>query len=176
MRTLAVAVVALAAGVAGSAPGAVPDRAPAEGKPVAGTPCSVFPANNWWHADVSDLPVHPRSKQWLARMSTDVDLHPDFGPSFGDGPNYGIPITVVRSSHKKVRVRFQYASESDKVRYPLGKDTRIEGGRKSSGDRHAIVVDRGKCRLYETWATRVVDGTWRAGWYPDCQPMTAWPS
>ena len=161
MRTLAVATAVLAAGVVGGV--AVPVGADRAGKPIAGTSCSEFPADNWWHADVSELPVHERSGQWLSHMSTDSDLHPDFGPSYGDGPNYGIPITVVRSDHRKVRVRFQYAGESDKVRYPLGKDTRIEGGRSSSGDRHAIVVDRGKCRLYETWATRKRQGKWHAG-------------
>ena len=69
-------------------------------------------------------------------------VHPDFGPSYGDGPDYGIPITVVDGDHRKVSVRFMYAGESDRVRYPLGRDTRIEGGRRSDGDRHAIVVDR----------------------------------
>lgn len=132
-------------------------------KPVAGTRCSEFPADNWWRADISDLPVHDRSRQWLSQMSTGVDLHPDFGPSFGDGPNYGIPITVVKPSHRKMKVRFDYASESDRVRYPLGPDTRIEGGRGSSGDKHAIVVDRGACKLYETWNSRLRRGHWVAG-------------
>ena len=162
MRTLTVATVVLAAGVVGGVAGPV-GGADRDGKPIAGTSCSEFPADNWWHADVRDLPVHARSDQWLSHMSTGSVLHPDFGPSYGDGPNYGIPITVVRSDHRKVRVSFQYAGESDKVRYPLGKDTRIEGGRSSSGDRHAIIVDRGKCRLYETWATRMRNGKWRAG-------------
>ena len=125
--------------------------------------CPDFPADNWWHADVSRLPVHARSAQWLSHMSTDRDLHPDFGPSYGDGPNYGIPVTVVDGSHPKVKVRFDYASESDKVRYPLGDDTRIEGGRNSGGDMHAIVVDRSTCTLYETWNTRVSGSTWTAG-------------
>jgi hypothetical protein len=132
-------------------------------RPVAGTTCATFPADNYWHADVRALPVDPRGKAWLSHMSTGVDLHPDFGPSYGDGPNYGIPVTVVGHGHPRVRVRFHYASESDKVRYPLGKDTRIEGGRRSDGDRHAIVVDRGTCRLYETYATRRRDGRWYAG-------------
>lgn len=136
---------------------------PAAAAPVSGTSCRVFPANSWWHADVSRLPVHPRSRQWLAHMSTDRDLHPDFGPSYGDGPDFGIPVTVVKPSHRRVAVRFDYASESDRVRYPLGRDTRIEGGRGSSGDRHAIVVDRGACRLYETFATRQRGGRWAAG-------------
>jgi hypothetical protein len=141
----------------------LPVPVPVPAKPIAGTHCSAFPQDNWWHADVRHLPVHARSRQWLSHMSTGVDLHPDFGPSYGAGPDYGIPITVVRSSHRRVRVRFDYASESDRVRYPLGDDTRIEGGRGSSGDRYAIVVDRGRCKLYETWSTRAHHGRWRAG-------------
>jgi hypothetical protein len=129
--------------------------------PVGG--CRVFPADNWWNADISGLPVHARSRQWLSHMSTDRDLHPDFGPSYGDGPNYGIPITVVKSSHAKVRVRFDYADESDRVRYPLGRDTRVEGGRGSDGDKHTIVIDRGTCKLYETWNTRTRGNRWFAG-------------
>jgi hypothetical protein len=130
-----------------------------------GTRCPVFPADNYWHARVSGLPVHPRSGQWLAHMSPDRRLHPDFGPSFGAATtDYGIPVTVVGGAHPKVGVRFTYRSESDRMRYPLGRDTRIEGGRASDGDRHAIVVDRSTCRLYETWATQQdPDGTWRAG-------------
>ena len=137
--------------------------APAPERPIAKTRCSEFPADNWWHADVSGLPVHARSSAWLSHMSTDVDLHPDFGPSYGDGPNYGIPVTVVDKEHRKVKVSFYYGSESDKVRYPLGRDTRIEGGRHSDGDRHAIVVDKSRCKLYETYDTRKVGGKWRAG-------------
>ncbi len=136
-------------------------RVAAVAAPVAG--CPVFPADNYWHADIRALPVHRRSAKWLSHMSTEVRLHPDFGPSYGDGPNYGIPVTVVGGDHPRVRVRFDYASESDAVRYPLGKDTRIEGGRDSDGDRHAIVVDRTRCRLFETWATRESRGRWYAG-------------
>jgi hypothetical protein len=132
-------------------------------KPIAKTRCSEFPADNWWHADVSGLPLHPRSEDWLTHMSTEVDLHPDFGPSYGDGPDYGIPITVVTKKHRKVKVSFYYGSESDKVRYPLGKDTRIEGGRGSDGDRHAIIVDKSRCKLYEVFDTRKVNGKWRGG-------------
>ena len=131
--------------------------------PVAGTSCRTFPADNYWNTDIRALPVDPRGAVWLSHMSTGRNLHPDFGPSYGDGPNYGIPVTVVGRRHPKVRVRFDYASESDRVRYPFGRDTRIEGGRGSAGDKHAIVVDRSRCRLYETWNTRVRRGHWRAG-------------
>ena len=157
-----IALLGLALVAGGSTATAAPAATPTV-SPVGETSCSAFPDDNYWHADVSDLPRHPRSRQWLARMSTDVDLHPDFGPSYGDGPDYGIPITVVKHSHRRVRVRFRYADESDRVRYPFGRDTRIEGGRNSGGDMHAVVVDKGVCKLFETWATRVRDGKWRAG-------------
>jgi hypothetical protein len=125
--------------------------------------CAVFPANNYWNRDISRLPIHPRSRQWLSHMSTSRKLHPDFGPSYGDGPNYGIPITVVASSHRKVPVRFDYASESNRVGYPFGPDTGIEGGRNAGGDMHAVVVQKGTCRLFETWDTRESSNRWSAG-------------
>jgi hypothetical protein len=139
------------------------NRATTVGRPISGTQCPTFPADNYWHADIRGLPLDPHSQKWLSHMSTSVNLHPDFGPSFGDGPNYGIPITVVRHNHPRVRVRFRYADQSDHVGYPLGRDTRIEGGRGSSGDRHAIIVDEASCRLYETYDTQKKHGHWHAG-------------
>ncbi len=156
------ATAAFVAGLAIATP-PVQARGVAAADHVAGTGCTAFPADNFWHADIRGLPVHRRSRVWLSHMSTSRDLHPDFGPSYGSGPDYGIPVTVVGGAHRRVRVRFDYASESDQVRYPFGRDTRIEGGRASDGDRHAVVVDRSTCRLYETWATRVRNGRWRAG-------------
>lgn len=131
---------------------------------IPGTNCTAFPADNVWHSDISALPVHARSAAWLSRMSPGSRLHPDFGPSYGaQSVPYGIPITVVKPRHRKVKVRFDYADESDRVRYPLGGDTRVEGGQWRSGDRHTIVVDKKRCRLYETWATSRTANGWRAG-------------
>jgi hypothetical protein len=155
--------VALMAALPSSAAGSVTGAGAPSSSGGTRAACPTFPADNWWHADVSKLPVHARSDQWLSHMETDRELHPDFGPSYGDGPNYGIPVTIVTGDHPKVRVTFDYASESDKVRYPLGPDTRIEGGRDSGGDMHAIVVDKTRCKLYETWNTRQTGNTWRAG-------------
>jgi hypothetical protein len=133
-----------------------------QARPVAG--CHVFPDDNYWNTDITALPVHPRSDAWTRHMSPRTNLHPDFGRSYGaQSVPYGIPVTVVGAGHPKVAVRFQYASESDRVRYPLGRDTRIEGGRRSDGDRHAIVLDKSSCTLYETWNTRKRSGRWTAG-------------
>ena len=91
-------------------------------------------------------------------------LHPDFGPSYGEQPvPYGIPVTLVSRSHPKVSVRVDYADESDRVRYPLGPDTLIEGGAGATGDRHAVIIDTSTCTLYETWDTRNTPTGWTAG-------------
>ena len=121
---------------------------PAGAAPPRGAPaCSVFPVDNVWHADVSGLPVHPSSGAWLASMGGgDVHLHPDFGPSDGPQP-YGIPYTAVDADHEKVAVTFEYADESDPGPYPFGADTPIESG----SDRHALMIDRDACRLYELY-------------------------
>jgi hypothetical protein len=152
--------VLLGCGVAGAASG-LPARPVVNHLP--GTTCTAFPADNVWHASIASLPVNRRSAEWMRNIGS-VNLHPDFGPSYGAQPvPYGIPITYVASSHPKVQVKFTYSSESDHVGYPLGSDTKIEGGSNASGDRHAIVVDRGKCRLYETWNTRHTSRGWTAG-------------
>ncbi len=133
-------------------------------RPVPGTDCPTFPADSWFHADISGLPVHKKSAAWMKNMSSDRNLHPDFGPSYGEQKvPYGIPITVVDGRHPKVKVRFRYASQSDRVRYPLGDDTKVEGGQYKSGDRHTVVIDRDTCRLYETWATARDGKKWSAG-------------
>ncbi|HZA27625.1 MAG TPA: hypothetical protein VE915_08305 [Actinomycetota bacterium] len=128
--------------------------------PPPGAPlCSVFPANNVWHADISGLPVHPRNDAWLAAMGgPSVRLHPDFGPSDGAQP-YGIPYIVVPESHSKVAVEFDYADESDPGPYPFGADTPIEGG----SDRHALMIDRDACVLYELYAADYAPGGSTAG-------------
>ena len=151
-------------------PAAVGSSASSQGVALAAAPvvarvggCAVFPANNYWNRDISRLPVHPYSARWLSHMSSSRRLHPDFGPSYGDGPNYGIPITLVSRTHPRVPVVFDYAAESDRVGYPLGADTQIEGGRNSGGDMHAVVVEKGSCRLFETWSTRESGGRWSAG-------------
>lgn len=128
--------------------------------PPPGAPaCSVFPANNVWHADISGLPVHGRNEAWLSAMGgPSVRLHPDFGPSEGAQP-YGIPYIAVPGSHSKVTLQFDDADESDPGPYPFGPDTPIEGG----SDRHALMIDRDACILYELYAAHYAPGGSTAG-------------
>jgi hypothetical protein len=156
-RSVTLAIFSALAGVLVSAPLASAGN-------VAGTDCPAFPDNSWWHADVSSLPLHAKSAQWMSHMSPGVNLHPDFGPSFGaQKVPYGIPITIVDDTHPKVKVKFRYAHDSDDVRYPLGNDTLVEGGQYRNGDRHTVVVNKDSCRLYETWATARDGNKWLAG-------------
>ena len=114
-----------------------------------GSGCTLFPADNVWHADVSTLPVHPSGGAWLASMGgPGVRLHPDFGPAGPGEQPYGIPYTVVPGDAAKVAVAFEYADESDPGPYPFAADTPVEGG----SDRHALMVDRDRCVLYELFA------------------------
>jgi hypothetical protein len=129
--------------------------APAAGTTVPGAPgCPMFPADNVWNTDISKLPVNSRSAAWLASMdAAGTYLHPDFGPDPGGYP-YGIPFKVVTNRHPLVRIRFTYASQSNRGPYPFGADTPIEGGKKAGGDRHAIMVNSQTCTLYELWEAR----------------------
>lgn len=158
---VAVAVLALGTLVAASPVAAKPGRGV---DILAGTNCQIFPVNNIWHADISALPVAKRNKSWLRSIGTSGHLHPDFGPSYGEQElPYGIPITIVPAGTKRVPVRFYYADESDRVKYPLTSKTLIEGGRTADGDRHAIMVTADTCELFETFDTRLRNGKWTAG-------------
>ena len=161
MRKLAAAAVVLAALGVG-----IPGTAPVHGHPVPGAPrCPIFPKDNPWNRRVDRLPVHPRSDAIVRSIGRAEGLHPDFGSGTWQGSRIGIPFTTVPRDQKRVPVSFRYASESDRGPYPIPKDAPIEGGRRSDGDRHVIVVERGRCKLYELFAAYPRDGgaRWRAG-------------
>jgi hypothetical protein len=166
----ALAIVGVAVGVsAGAAPPvsrARPAALVSEGTVVPGAVnCPMFPADNIWNTDISKLPVDPHSTAWLRSMhSSTTFLHPDFGPDQGGYP-YGIPYAIVTSAHKTVPVKFVYAGQSNRVRYPLGPDTPIEGGTNAPAntDRHALMVNKSTCTLYELWQARYSAKGSRAG-------------
>jgi len=130
------------------------------GTPVLGG-CQVFPADNPWNTDISGDPVDPNSANYLAAMNAGTEfLHPDFGHN----PHYGIPVTLAPASTPYVPMKFfLYANQSNKGPYPYPPDAQIEGGPKSHGDRHVLVVYEGDCYLYETYDSYYVGPGWRAG-------------
>jgi hypothetical protein len=126
--------------------------------------CPIFPANNAWNERVDKLPVAASSATLIASIGLDTGLHPDFGSGLYDGRPIGIPFDVVSRPTPRTRVTFDYPDESDRVAYPIPKSVHIEGGRNSTGDRHAILVDKSACRLYELYALYPkAGGGWKAG-------------
>jgi len=158
---LAFALVAALA-VAGAVAGVTPSGATAF---PGATGCPAFPADSFWHADVSGLPVHAQSSAWVASVGTTAKLKADFGSGTWDGGPIGIPFTTVAGTQPRVPVSFDYADESDPGPYPVPPTAPIEGGPAATGDRHVLVVDRDACRLWELYSAYPQNGgtSWTAG-------------
>jgi hypothetical protein len=139
--------------------------------------CPVFPADNQWNLRVDRLPLLPNSDAIVRSIGSGEHMHADFGSGreiagsrppaarMSEGAPIGIPYVTVPRRQRRVPVSFQYAAESDRGRYPIPRRVPIEGGRASDGDRHVIVVDRSRCRLYELFDAHPLNGgaRWRAG-------------
>jgi hypothetical protein len=40
---------------------------------------ALFPADNYWHWDISNYPSHPNSANFVSSVGAATRLHPDFG-------------------------------------------------------------------------------------------------
>jgi hypothetical protein len=126
--------------------------------------CPLFPGNNIWNRDISTLPVHRNSANFINSIGITGHVHADFGAGLYGGGPIGIPYVVVPGSQPKVPVSFTYDSESDPGPYPIPTNAPIEGGSQSGGDRHVIVVNSGTCNLYEMFSSYPQqNGSWKAG-------------
>lgn len=151
---------------------------PAQGAPLPGP---LFPADNWWNADVRAAPVDRNSAAYVAFIGASRRLHPDFGGTAAPGSVdiYGIPYAVVGAGVPKSTVTFQYADESDGQGvpfYPIPAQAQtqahwIEGGapgsvdQRAQADRHLLIVDCDSRRLYELYNVwfDAAQARWRAG-------------
>jgi hypothetical protein len=128
--------------------------------------CSVFPATSAWNERVDTLPVAANSAQLIQSIGLDNSVHADFGNGLWDGGRIGIPYVVVHGRKTpKSRLSFEYADESDKGPYPIPANVPIEGQPRANndGDRHALIVDRDTCKLYELYALQRTGSRWTAG-------------
>ena len=184
-RILVFFVLALAAQVALAQ---CPATVPAANGAVPG-PLPLFPADNWWNADISAAPVDPSSASFIAFINNGGTrrLHPDFGgeASPGSVDIYGMPYAIVDGTQPKQAVTFQYWDESDGVNYATGQGTAfyplpaqaitqphwVEGGapanvdQRSGSDRHLLVIDCTNLYLYELYNVyyNATQATWYAG-------------
>jgi hypothetical protein len=154
-------------------------------------PLPLFPADNWWNLDISSWPVDGNSAAYISFINNGGTrrLHPDFGGNDANTANgiYGMPYAVVTgvTNADLQSVQFQYWDESDGVNlstgasfpfYPIPAEAVtqarwIEGGdpgnidRRSSQDRHLLIVDGERNYLYELYNVfySTSQGKWLAG-------------
>ena len=140
-----------------------PTNARALGNAIIGG-CPLFPVDNIWNRDISSLPIHPNSANYISSIGLTSHVHADFGSGLYNNAPIGIPYTIVTGNQPFVPVSFDYADESNPGPYPIPSNAPIEGGSQSSGDRHVIVIDSGTCRLYEMYSSYPQsNGSWKAG-------------
>ena len=149
----------------------------------------LFPADNWWNLDISSWPLDANTTGFISFINNGSTrrLHPDFGGNDTSTTNgiYGMPYAVVSgvSNSDLKPVQFQYWDESDGVDlksgasfpfYPIPPEVItqarwVEGGdpgnvdKRSSQDRHLLIVDRDRNYLYELY--NVYYDTTQAKWY-----------
>jgi hypothetical protein len=131
--------------------------------------CPVLPPDSPWNADVSTAPPAPDSDALVAAQAAGHDVHLDFGDT---QPQYGIPFAIVSATQRRVPIRYgtdgaDYGDESDHGPFPVPLSAPIEGAGPQdrdprSGDRHVLVLQRGRCVDYELYnAVRLPGG---GGW------------
>jgi hypothetical protein len=99
----------------------------------------------------------------IASIGLNTGLHPDFGTTYNGAPN-GIPYVVVSGQPPVPIVFTEFGDQSDPGPYPIPPDASIEGGPASNGDRHVLVIDTDRRKLYELYhAFPQPDGSWQAG-------------
>jgi hypothetical protein len=135
----------------------------------------VFPPDNWWNRDISELPVHPDSDRMIAAIGADKPLEYNLDMNF----------VIVPPDQKRVPVTIlDYPDESDPGPFPIPDDAPIENWplhrnenlealpkpgqtlaqfqREAKGDRHMILVDPVNGKLHEFWQMQRTDDGWQA--------------
>ncbi len=124
----------------------------------------VLPPTDSWNTRIDGEPVDPKSAAIIARIGAELPLRQDFGSNW-EGRPFGIPYVVVGGTQRKVPIVITaYPEQSDPGPFPVPPDAPVEGGLKSDGDRHLLVVDRDNWRLYELFRA-FPDGS--GGWKAD---------
>jgi hypothetical protein len=125
----------------------------------------MFPPDNIWNRNISALPTHTLSNNYITSIGLNDPVHPDFGSGLWNGGPIGIPFVGVLGDQERVPIHYtEYPDESDPGPFPINPNAPIEGGPNSEGDRHVLVVNTDDCTLYELYhAYPQPDGSWNAG-------------
>lgn len=135
----------------------------------------IFPKDNAWNTDITGWPVSPNSRDLVNSIGGNLKLR----------SNHDMAYILVPPDQKLVEVKLtSYPHESDPGPYPVPDNLPIEGwpseyrsrrqGRLLSlqdvqrdmvnegGDRHAIIVDPIRGKLYEFYQMKRTDHGWQA--------------
>ena len=122
--------------------------------------CPVFPADNVWNTPVDRLQKDQRSDAYIDSIGPLKKVHADFAANL----DTGIPFTEIPTKTRRVVTTFENRDESDLGRYPIPPDTPVEGGERSAGDRHILLIDLERCLLYEIFdAHKLSESEWKGG-------------
>ncbi len=119
-------------------PASVPPRAPS------------LPTEAAWNQNIAKAPRAADSAKVIAYIDAHggAAIHPDFGSPRA----YGFPYAVVGEGAKPLPIHYTaYGAESSPGPFPVPAGAPVEGGNRSDGDRHVLVVDRSTCKLYELY-------------------------
>ena len=127
----------------------------------------ILPKNNPWNEDISERPILPNSDEIIATMEPDNPLWYNLDMGF----------IIIPRNQKKVPVQIKYSHESEPGPFPIPDNSPIEGWpiylgnasnlkelqREGRGDRHVLILDPYKMKIYECWSMYKVDDGWKAG-------------
>ena len=134
----------------------------------------IFPVTSAWNEDVSRRPLLANSDAMIARISSDLTASRRTLRAF-----FEMNFVLVPDNQPPVPIKFfNYPDESDPSPYPIPTNLPIETWPSETGtltlaqwqqdtgniggDRHAIIVQPGAGRLWETWLTKLTGGQWEA--------------
>ncbi len=121
-----------------------------------------FATNDAWRQNIASAPLDGNSSNYINFIGG-AHLYANFGAGQYDGGTIGIPYTVVSGSPFTTINYTDYGDESDPSPMPIPTSTPVEGYPNGYGDRHAVVLDRDNCWLYEIGGAEPQgDGTWNA--------------
>src|SRR5215207_6066594 len=92
-----------------------PSASSADAPTLAG--CQMLPADNIWNTPVDNLPIHPRSSDYVAKIGAEEHVHADFGSGEWEGGPIGIPYVVVPGTQPGIDVSFYWDDQSDLAPY-----------------------------------------------------------
>ena len=124
--------------------------------------CPVLPPGAAYNRDVSAAPLAPDSDALVAAQAAGHPIHLDLGSTQKE---YGIPFAVVPPDQKRLPLVFgtdgaDYSSESDRGPVPVPATAPVEGNGQP-GDRHVLVLQKGRCELTELYNAVRAGRGWR---------------